>query len=79
MSTILFDTHSFVKKLTEAGMPEKQAEILASEQAQLVENRLATKTDLSVMKKDIVNELTIRFGSMLVIAVGVVATLVKLL
>ncbi|MFA0125904.1 hypothetical protein AB4400_31560, partial [Vibrio sp. 10N.261.48.A2] len=61
------------------GMPEKQAEILASEQAQLVENRLATKTDLSVMKKDIVNELTIRFGSMLVIAVGVVATLVKLL
>ncbi|WP_154723961.1 DUF1640 domain-containing protein [Vibrio cyclitrophicus] len=79
MSTILFDTHSFVKKLTEAGMPEKQAEILASEQAQLVENRLATKTDLSVMKKDIVNELTIRFGSMLVIAVAVVATLVKLL
>lgn len=79
MSTILFDTHSFVKKLTEAGMPEKQAEILASEQAQLVENRLATKTDLSIMKKDIVNELTIRFGSMLVIAVGVVATLVKLL
>ena len=79
MSTILFDTHSFVKKLTEAGMPEKQAEILASEQAQLVENRLATKTDLSIMKKDIVNELTIRFGSMLVTAVGVVATLVKLL
>jgi hypothetical protein len=32
MSTITFDTHKFVKRLIEAGMPESQAEILAEEQ-----------------------------------------------
>ena len=29
MSTLLFDTHAFVKELTEVGMPEAQAEVLA--------------------------------------------------
>ena len=27
MSPLAFDTHSFVKRLTEAGMPEPQAEV----------------------------------------------------
>ena len=29
MSTLLFDTHAFGKELTEVGMPEAQAEVLA--------------------------------------------------
>ena len=37
-----FDTHTFVKRLTQAGMPEDQAEILASGQSDLYE-RLVTK------------------------------------
>ena len=37
-----FDTHAFVKRLTQAGMPEDQAEILSKEQADLYE-RLVTK------------------------------------
>ena len=37
-----FDTHAFVKRLTGAGMPESQAEILAQGQADLYE-RLVTK------------------------------------
>ena len=37
-----FDTHAFVKRLTGAGMPEDQAEILANGQADLYE-RLVTK------------------------------------
>ena len=37
-----FDTHDFVKRLTRAGMPEDQAEILANGQADLYE-RLVTK------------------------------------
>ena len=39
---IAFDTHAFVKRLTGAGMPEDQAEILAKGQADLYE-RLVTK------------------------------------
>ena len=37
-----FDTHAFVKRLTGAGMPESQAEILAKGQSDLYE-RLVTK------------------------------------
>ena len=37
-----FDTHAFVKRLTRAGMPEDQAEILSQGQADLYE-RLVTK------------------------------------
>ena len=37
-----FDTHAFVKRLTRAGMPEDQAEVLAKGQSDLYE-RLVTK------------------------------------
>ena len=37
-----FDTHAFVKRLTRAGMPEDQAEILTNGQSDLYE-RLVTK------------------------------------
>ena len=37
---VAFDTHDFVKRLTGAGMPEAQAEILAREQARMVQERL---------------------------------------
>ena len=37
-----FNTHAFVKRLTKAGMPEDQAEVLANGQADLYE-RLVTK------------------------------------
>ena len=37
-----FDTHAFVKRLTQVGMPEDQAEILAKGQSDLYE-RLVTK------------------------------------
>ena len=37
-----FDTHAFVKRLTGAGMPEDQAEVLANGQSDLYE-RLVTK------------------------------------
>ena len=75
MGTITFDTHGFVKRLTAAGMPEAQAEVLADEQTNLIENNLATKRDL----KELEQRLTIRLGGMLVVAVGVFAALVKLL
>jgi hypothetical protein len=32
----VFDTHAFVKRLTAAGMPEAQAEVLADEQVRLI-------------------------------------------
>ena len=57
MNTLAFDTHLFVKRLTAAGMPEAQAEVLADEQTNLIENNLATKRDLKdlevALKRDL--------------------------
>ena len=75
MAAIMFDTHAFVKELTGAGMPERQAEVLARSQAILIEEKLATKRDL----KELELRLTLRLGSMMVVSIGVVAALVKLL
>ncbi len=63
------------RRLTAAGMPEAQAEVLAEEQTNLIENNLATKRDL----KELEMTLTIRLGGMLVTGIAVVAALVKLL
>ncbi len=46
MSVVHFDTHAFVKRLTAAGMPEAQAEVLADEQTRLIDERLASKSDI---------------------------------
>ncbi len=90
MSTIVFDTHALVKELTQAGMPEAQAEVLARSQATLIDEKLATKQDLKELearlRRDmkelelrLKHDLTLRLGSMMVVAIGVVAALVKLL
>ena len=78
MAAIMFDTHTFVKELTGAGMPEAQAEVLARTQATLINEKLATKQDLRELELRLTYNLTIRFGSMMVVAIGVIAALVKL-
>ena len=75
MAAIMFDTYAFVKQLIEAGMPEEQAEVLARSQTTLIEEKLATKEDL----KELELQLRLHLGSMIVVAIGVVAALVKLL
>jgi hypothetical protein len=79
MASAIFDTHAFVKRLTGAGMPEQQAEILAEEQARLISGQLATKADLRELEQRLKDQLTIRLGSMIAVAIAIVAALVKLL
>ncbi len=51
MSALLaFDTHTYVKRLVSAGMPEPQAEVIADEQRNLITNELATKRDLKELE-----------------------------
>jgi hypothetical protein len=86
MSAIAFDTLAYSKKLRLAGVPEAQAEVQAEAMAELVEERLATKRDLKELE-DRINyrlteleyKLTVRLGSMMVVAVSLIAALVKLL
>ena len=50
---IAFDTHRFVKRLTESGFTEKQAETLAEEHVALLNANLATKADIARVEADI--------------------------
>jgi len=45
-----FDTHTYVKQLTSAGVSEAQAEVHARTLAGLLEEQLATKRDLDEMR-----------------------------
>ncbi|MDD5411771.1 MAG: DUF1640 domain-containing protein [Methylobacter sp.] len=86
MTTITFDTHSFVKKLKAVGFTEEQAEVFASEQARLIEDKLATKNDLveleTNLRRDMLEmeyRIIIKLGGLMAASIAVVATLVKLL
>ncbi|CAM4398460.1 DUF1640 domain-containing protein [Bordetella tumbae] len=60
MNAMVFDTHNFVKRLTAEGMPIGQAEVLADEQARLIDTRLVTQADLAqiVTKEDLSSNVT---------------------
>ena len=83
---IAFDTHKFVKHLTEKGFTEEQAEALANEQVNLLNGNLATKTDIEALrqatKADIealrADLLKWMFGA-LIAQGGLIVALVKLL
>ena len=55
--TTLFDTHSTVKRLTEAGMPVSKAKAVVASQAEVMLHNLASKQDIENLqaetKKDI--------------------------
>lgn len=51
--SVIFDQLSFVKRGVEVGVPREHAEWLAQEQTQLLENNLATKTDIANVQHEI--------------------------
>ena len=76
---IAFDTHRYVKHLTESGFTEKQAETLAEEQAALLNGNLATKADLAALKADLIKWM---FGAVLggmVAMTGIFAAIVGIM
>ena len=87
MTVLTFDTHEAVTILKKVGFVEQQAKALVNtvKKAQAVTD-LVTKADLDSVASDLRHEmrelehrLIIRLGGMLVIAVGVLAVLIKIL
>lgn len=88
----LFDTLRYVKKLKEAGVGEKAAEVQAEAIKEMIDNNLATKSDIYDLKRDIEivrsdlkrdievikKDLTIRMGGMLSVTIGVIGVLITL-
>jgi broad-specificity NMP kinase len=89
MATIAFDTLRFTKRMKDAGMSERQAEAEAEALAEIFAvnlKELATKTDLTrevdLLRRDMremEQRMTIKLGGMMMAAIAIVATLVKLL
>ena len=75
-----FDTLQFAKKLKEAGFTERQAEVQAEALAEIIDDKIATKQDihdLEVKMKELEYRMTIKVGSMMVIAVGILIAAMK--
>lgn len=93
MAQVYFDTLKFVETLEAAGVPAAQARAISAavkESHEAVD--VATKRDLNDLRAEIENrfdktdakiekislQLTVKFGGMLVVAVGVLAAIIKL-
>ena len=86
MARIALDTLAFANKLKVAGVEPRIAEAQAEAQAELLselmDDTLATKEDINKVLqsiKDVEYKLTLRLGSLLVIGIGALATLVTIL
>lgn len=82
MTTVVFDTLKFANRLKSAGVASAHAEAEAQALAEvfdLASRDIVTKEYLSAQMIQLEQRLTIKLGAMLVAAVGVTATLVKLL
>jgi hypothetical protein len=76
--SVPFDTLKLARRLEGAGFPAQQAGEMAEGIAEAL-SQLVTKTDLQIAIRDLEQKLTIRLGGMMVIAVGVILTALKLI
>lgn len=83
---IAFDTHRYVKRLTDCGFTEQQAETLADEQIALLNGNLATKADIEALRQEtratiesVKSDLLKWLFGALIAQGGVIVALVKLL
>ena len=80
-----FDSLGYAKRLRDRGIPQDQAEAHAEAVRDFIMSELVTKSDLQLalapVEAKIDNlalRLTVRLGAMLVVAIGALATILKL-
>lgn len=86
MAAIAFDTHKFIRKLRDAGFEEPQAEAVADAFKEATgEAELVTKRDLESVEMRLNSKLeameyrlTIKLGTFIMMATGVVIAVMKL-
>ncbi len=83
MENIVYDTLAYVKKLKKAGFTDEQAEVQAEEIARVLNDHIATKTDLEKALKEpeykLKYQIITAVGGMLVGAVIIIGVLIKIL
>ncbi|WP_117233259.1 DUF1640 domain-containing protein [Vibrio maerlii] len=63
----MFDSHLFIKKLVESGMPEKQAEVLAEQQIRILDTQIATRADILQVERNLERKLESNTNKILVV------------
>lgn len=82
MTALTFDTHFFIKKLINDGIPEKQAEAIVEfvrETREVDFNVVATKSDIKELRSEIRElelRLTVKLGGM-IMALGAILIAIK--
>jgi hypothetical protein len=71
----MFDTLRYAKILEGVGFSKEQAETSIEILLEIMEEKLATKEDLQLLKAD----LTIRMGAMLATSIAILTALIKLI
>lgn len=78
MASVVFDTHKFVRKLKEAGLPELQAEALAEAVSEAQgEAELVTRKDLQIELAPIKQDLTLVKWMLGLLLAGVTALVLR--
>lgn len=79
-------THDFIKELIGAGFTERQAEVIVRQQEKIINENLATKNDITLlgkdmelMKKDLIIKICGFVFGALVVAVGVILTVLPMM
>lgn len=78
---LAFDTLGFAKHLAEAGVSREHAEAHAEAVREYIMPEIATKSDIAELKHLIERQgllVSVRLGGLMVVAVGALATLIKL-
>jgi hypothetical protein len=78
MSSTVFDTLAYAKKLKAVGFTEEQAEVQASAVADLVNEKLVTKADLDLKIAELKTELVKWMLGIAAAQVAFLVTLIKL-
>jgi hypothetical protein len=73
-----FDSLGYAKRLRDRGLPQDQAEAHAEAARDFIMTELVTKQDLALALETQTLRLTVRLGAMLVVAIGALATILKL-
>ena len=72
MTTIVFDSHTFVNRLRSTGFSEEQAEVIVDTSRDALAQRV-TKDDL----RELELRLTIKLGAFIAVAVGVLISVLR--
>jgi len=79
MTTIVFGTYQYIKKLKAVGFTEEQAAVQAETIAGLINEQLVTREFVDSRLAELEYRLIIKLGAMLAASIAIIAALVRLL